>query len=95
MAAYVIVEIEVTDPRTYEEYRRQVPPSIEKYGGRFIARGGVAEQLEGDWEPKRIVIVEFKDLATAKSWYASAEYAGPKKIRQRSSRARMIAVEGL
>jgi uncharacterized protein (DUF1330 family) len=95
MPAYVIVEIEVTDPGTYEEYRRQVPPSIEKYGGRFVARGGRAERLEGDWEPKRIVMLEFTDLATAKAWYASAEYAGPKKVRQQSSRARMIAVEGL
>lgn len=95
MAAYVVVEIEVTDPQTYEDYRRQVPPSIEKYGGRFLARGGRAERLEGDWEPKRIVILEFKDLATAKAWHESAEYAGPKKIRQRSSRARMIGVEGV
>ncbi len=95
MAAYVIVEIEVTDLQLYEEYRRQVPPSIEKYGGRFLARGGRAERLEGDWDPKRIVVLEFRDLATAKAWYESAEYAGPKKIRQQSSRARMIAVEGL
>jgi uncharacterized protein (DUF1330 family) len=95
MAAYVIVEIDVTDPRMYEEYRRQVPPSIEKYGGRFIARGGRAERLEGDWDPKRIVVLEFKDLATAKAWYASTEYAGPKEIRQESSRARMIVVEGV
>ncbi len=95
MAAYVIVEIEVTDPQLYEEYRRQVPPSIEKYGGRFVARGGRAERLEGDWDPKRIVVLEFRDLATAKAWYESAEYAGPKNIRQQSSRARMIAVEGL
>lgn len=95
MPAYVIVEIDVTDPQLYAEYRRQVPPSIEKYGGRFLARGGRAEKLEGDWEPTRIVILEFKDLATARAWYDSADYAGPKKTRQQSSRARMIVVEGL
>lgn len=94
MAAYVIVEIEVTDPATYESYRKQAGPTLEAYGGRFLVRGGETVSLEGDWRPGRVVVVEFESLERARAWWASSEYAGPKALRQRSARTRMIAVEG-
>ncbi|HXL21975.1 MAG TPA: DUF1330 domain-containing protein [Candidatus Dormibacteraeota bacterium] len=95
MAAYVVVEVEVKDPVRYEEYRKTVAPTLAAYGGRFLVRGGKVDVLEGSWSPKRLVIVEFPDVATAKAWWASAEYANPKAIRQSASRTEMIVVEGI
>jgi len=94
MPAYIVVDVEVTDPVRYEDYRKQVRPTLESYGGRFLARGGKVEILEGTWSPKRLVIVEFPDAAKAKAWWSSTEYAGPKAIRQSASRTQMILVEG-
>ena len=95
MAAYVIAHIEITDPQTFEEYRRHVPETLSRYGGRFIIRGGASETLEGTWQPKRIVVIEFPDRATAKAWWSSQEYAGPKALRQRSARSELIVVDGV
>jgi len=95
MAAYVVVEVEVKDPVRYEEYRKTVAPTLAAYGGRFLVRGGKVEVLEGSWSPKRLVIVEFPDVATAKAWWASAEYANPKALRQSASNTEMIVVEGI
>jgi uncharacterized protein (DUF1330 family) len=95
MAAYIIVEIDVHDATMYEEYKRLAPPSIATYGGRYIVRGGKTATLEGDWDPKRIVILEFPDLERACAWQASPEYAPARAIRERCANARMIAVEGL
>lgn len=95
MAAYIIAEIEVTDPEAYEEYRRQVPPTITQYGGRYIVRGGAAENLEGDWQPKRIVVTEFASVTRAKEWLNSPEYGATKEIRHRAAESRMIVVEGV
>jgi uncharacterized protein (DUF1330 family) len=94
MPAYVIGEIEVTDPATYDAYRKQVLATIEKHGGRFAARGGKAEGLEGGWTPKRIVIVEFPSYEQALKWYRSPEYAPLITLRQKASRGRLILVEG-
>ena len=94
MAAYVIGEIEVTDPQVYEEYRRQVPAVVAKYGGRFIVRGGAVEPLEGGWSPKRVVALEFPSMEQARSWYHSPEYAPLVALRQRASRGRLVLVEG-
>ncbi len=94
MSAYVIGEIEVTDPGVYADYRKQVPATIEKYGGRFAARGGKAEPLEGGWSPKRIVVLEFPSYDQALKWYRSPEYAPLIKLRQRASRGELIVVEG-
>jgi uncharacterized protein (DUF1330 family) len=74
MAAYLIVDIDVKNAAGYEEYRRQVPTTVAKYGGRFIVRGGTSETLEGDWSPKRVVVVEFPTMEALKRWYNSAEY---------------------
>jgi uncharacterized protein (DUF1330 family) len=94
MAAYVIAEIEVTDPATYEDYRKQVPAVVTKYGGKFIVRGGKIESMEGGWSPKRIVVVEFASLDQALKWYRSSDYAPLIKLRQKASRGKLIIVEG-
>ena len=95
MPAYVIAEIEVKDPVTYEEYRQVAGPTLAPYGGRFVVRGGAAERLEGERDPQRIVVLEFPSVERAKAWWASEEYAGPKAIRQRSASSRLIVVAGV
>ena len=95
MAAYIVAQIEITDPETFETYRAQVPPILEKYGGEFIVRGGDREVLEGDWPWLRMVILKFPDREAAKAWHASAEYQGPKALRQAASKANMIVVDGV
>jgi uncharacterized protein (DUF1330 family) len=94
MSAYLIADVEVHDQNVYAEYRRQVLPLIQKHRGRFIVRGGAHEVLEGDWRPQRLVIIEFPDMATLKSWYQSAEYAKLIALRQGASRGSIVAVEG-
>ncbi len=95
MSAYVIVEIEVRDPVAYEDYKRLAPPAIALYGGRYLARGGKTDLLEGDAKPERLVILEFPSLARAREWWASAEYGAARSLRQSCARARMVAVEGV
>ena len=95
MPAYLVAELEVTDPAQFEEYRKGVPASIAAYGGRYIARGGAIEPLEGDWSPKRMVLVEFPSLAQAKAWYASAEYRDLLALRLKSAKTRAVLLEGL
>jgi len=94
MAAYVIAEIEITDQAAYDEYRKQVPATITRYGGRFVIRGGKVGPLEGGWAPKRIVAVEFPSMEQAQKWYRSAEYAPLIELRQRCTRGKLILVEG-
>lgn len=95
MSAYVVVDIEVQNPEQYETYKRLAPPSIAQYGGRYIARGGRTDTLEGDWSPTRLVILEFPSLEQAKAWWGSAEYAEAKALRQANARTQMVVVEGL
>ena len=94
MTAYVIGEIEVTDPATYEEYRRQVMAVVTKYGGKFIVRGGKVETLEGGWAPRRFVALEFPSMEQAQKWYRSPEYAPLIALRKKASRGKLILVEG-
>ena len=94
MSAYVIAEIEVTDPAGYEEYRKQVLAVVTQYGGRFVVRGGKVDPKEGGWTPARIVVVEFPSLAQAQQWYDSPEYAPLIALRQKASRGKLILVEG-
>ena len=94
MAAYVIGEIEVTEPAVYEEYRRQVLAVVTQYGGRFIARGGKSEALEGSPAPKRLVVLEFPSYEQAQKWYRSPEYAPLIAMRQKASRGRLVLIEG-
>lgn len=94
MAAYVIVDIHITDPETYEEYRKLAGDTVTAFGGRYLARGGAVETLEGDWKPGRTVVLEFPTLQRAKEWWGSAEYAPAKALRHRAARTGMIVVQG-
>jgi len=94
MPAYVLGEIEVTDPAGYEDYRKQVLAVVTKYGGKFIVRGGRVEPLEGGWAPQRIVALEFPSMEQAQKWYRSPEYAPLIELRKRASRGKLILVEG-
>lgn len=94
MTAYVIVEIEITDPVGYEEYKNLAGASVEKYGGKYIIRGGKAEVLEGNWNPKRLVVLQFESIQRAKEWLNCDEYREPRKMRHRTAKTNMIVVEG-
>ncbi len=94
MSAYVIADVQVTDPAAYEPYPPLAAASIARFGGRYIVRGGNADLLEGAPEPERIVVVEFPDAETAQRWYHSDGYQSALKIRQAASRGRLILVEG-
>jgi uncharacterized protein (DUF1330 family) len=95
MAAYVIVHVEVTKPAEYEEYKKISGSSITAYGGRFLARGGATEVLEGHWQPKRLVIVEFPSADVARTWWASPEYAPAKALRNATANSELVLLEGV
>lgn len=95
MAAYIIVEVKIQDKETYEEYKKLTPASLAPFGGKFIVRGGSTETLEGDWQPERVVILEFPSVEKAKAWWSSDLYAPAKAIRQRTAKTRMIVLEGV
>ena len=94
MTAYVIVDIEVTDPEGYKEYVKLAPEAVKLYGGKYIARGGQTETLEGDWQAKRLVILEFPSVEQAKNWLNSPEYAPARALRHQYARTNMVVVEG-
>ena len=94
-SAYVIVEIDILDPKGYEEYKQRVGETILKFGGRYVVRGGTTEVLEGDWQPKRIVVLQFESMQRAKDWLHSEEYREPRKMRHRTAKTNMILVEGM
>jgi uncharacterized protein (DUF1330 family) len=94
MPAYVIAHIDVKDPVRYEAYKKMSPVSIAKFGGRFIVRGAQAEVLEGTWQPKRLVLLEFPSVERAKEWWASEDYRPAKELRQATSVGDMIVLEG-
>lgn len=94
MAAYFIVDVKVSDPQNYDVYRQLVGPTLERYGGKFIARGGATETIEGDWQPERLVILEFEDTEQFKRWYNSPEYVEAREIRFKASTARAVLTQG-
>jgi uncharacterized protein (DUF1330 family) len=94
MSAYIIVDVEVTDPVQYEDYKKLAAATVEAYDGRYIVRGGTAEQLEGDRTPNRIVVLEFPTVNRAKEWWASEDYKPAKAMRHASATSQMIVVEG-
>ena len=95
MPGYMIADVTVTDPAGFEEYRKLVSATVEAYGGRYVVRGGDVEPVEGNWNPRRLVILEFDSVERAKQWYYSQEYAGPKDMRHRSATTNAIFVEGV
>lgn len=94
MPAYIIVDVTITDPLSYEEYKKLTPATIAAYDGKFIVRGGQTETLEGDWQPGRIVVLEFPTVARAKEWWNSDSYTVAKSIRHRAATTKMIVVGG-
>lgn len=95
MPAYLIAEVEITDPKAYEEYRKIVPGTIARYGGRYLVRGGSVETKEGGWTPSRVVVLEFASMDQARKWYHSPEYAPALAIRTRAGKSKVILVEGI
>jgi uncharacterized protein (DUF1330 family) len=96
MSAYLVVHIsEVLDAETYARYRERAFASVERAGGRYLARGGAMTVLEGDWNPNRLIVVEFASVAAARAWWDSPGYAELKAMRQRSARTEMVVVEGV
>jgi uncharacterized protein (DUF1330 family) len=95
MPAYVIVDIDVTDPEQSEQYKAATPATLEAAGGRFLVRGGEVTILEGDWQPSRLVVLEFENVAAAERWYESAAYQAAKKLREGGAHMRVVAVQGL
>ena len=95
MAAYVIIETDITDPERYERYKAASPDAVAVAGGRFVDRGGELAVLEGDWQPSRLVVLEFEDLAAAQRWYRSERYQQARKLREGAARIRMVAVQGV
>ena len=95
MPAYLIADIEVTDPVGYDEYKKRVSAVIAAHGGRYLARGGASEVLEGTWRPKRSAIIEFPDLASMKAFWESPEYRPLREIRERSAKSNLVVIEGV
>ena len=95
MSAYVIVEIDIVDPAGYEEYKKLAGATVEKYGGKYVIRDGAAETLEGNWKPKRIVVLQFDSMQRAKEWLNCEEYREPRKMRHRTAKTKMIVVESV
>ena len=94
MSAYLVVDIEVTDPEAYDKYRSQVPSLVAKHGGKYLVRGGPFEILEGDWTPKRLVLLEFPSIEAAREFYDSDEYRPLKEIRLKATNSNLVLVEG-
>ena len=95
MTAYVIVDIEVSDPEGYKEYVKLAPEAVKLYGGKYIARGGQNETLEGEWQAKRLVILEFPSVEQAKNWLNSSEYAPARALRHKYAKTNLVVVEGV
>jgi uncharacterized protein (DUF1330 family) len=94
MTAYVIVDIEITNFAGYEEYKKRAPAAVKLFGGKYLARGGPNETLEGDWKANRLIILEFETTAKAKAWLNSPEYAPARNLRHKYARSKMVVVEG-
>lgn len=95
MAVYVIADIEVLDQTLFEEYRQKVPATIAAHGGRYLARGGATDVLEGSWSPKRCVVLEFPDMGRFRTWWDSPEYAPLRTLRQQATRSHLVVTQGL
>jgi uncharacterized protein (DUF1330 family) len=95
MTPYVIVDINVTDPIRHEDYKRLAAPTVELYGGKYIARGGKTETLEGDWSPTRLVILQFEGIEQAKNWLNSTEYREARSLRHETAISSMVVIEGV
>jgi uncharacterized protein (DUF1330 family) len=95
MAGYVIAEISVADEQKFEVYRAQVAATVEQYGGKYVVRGGATETVEGDWHPRRLVVLQFESVQRAREWYYSPEYRGPMQLRHQAATSNVVFVEGV
>lgn len=95
MPAYIVVDVTITDPIAFGEYKTLTPAAIAAHGGRFLAVGGRAETLEGDWPATRMAILEFPDYATAKRFYDSPEYRKAREVRKNAADFKMMLVDGV
>jgi uncharacterized protein (DUF1330 family) len=95
MAAYLVVDIDVTNPAQFEEYKKLAPAAIAKYNGRYIIRGGAYEVIEGNWKPQRLTIVEFDSMEKAKAFYTSPEYQTAIKARAGAANFKALLVQGI
>jgi uncharacterized protein (DUF1330 family) len=96
MKAYIIVDVTITNPAVFEDYKKLTPATLIPFEGKFIVRGGGdLETLEGEWNSERIVVIEFPSKQKAKDWWSSEQYAPAKALRQTAAKAKMILVEGL
>ena len=95
MAAYVIFDVDIRDADRYQDFMKQVKPALDAAGARYLARGGVHKVYEGDWSPRRIVLLEFPSFAAWESFYYGPVYQGIKSVRDECSSARLVSVEGL
>jgi uncharacterized protein (DUF1330 family) len=93
VAAYVIANVTVHDAEAYRAYTALTPKTIADHGGRFIARGGDVDVLEGEWRPSRLVIIEFPSIEAARAWYTSPEYEEAKEIRLAHSDTELVLTD--
>jgi uncharacterized protein (DUF1330 family) len=95
MPAYLILDIHVIDSEEYAAYRERAPATLEAYGGRYLVRGGEHEVVEGDWDPERVVVVEFPSVERAREWYRSPEYQEIVEMRTRAAPSKVVLVQGV
>ena len=95
MTAYIIFDIDVHDPQGYEDYKKLSPAAVAAYGGKFVVRGGKSETLEGDWSPKRLVMLQFENAETAKAWLNSEEYREARALRHKYATSQAVVVDGV
>lgn len=93
MPAYIIVQVDISDPQQYEAYKKLTPDTVKAFGGKFVLRGNPVEALEGSWDHDRLVMLEFADKETARQWYYSKEYQVAKEIRESAAQAKFFLVE--
>ena len=94
MSAYIIVDLEITNPKKFQKYRELVSPLVQVYGGKYVVRGGKSEVLEGDWQPNRLVVLEFDSEAEAKKFWNSDDYKPVKQLRHESANSNIVMVDG-
>jgi uncharacterized protein (DUF1330 family) len=95
VTAYVVVDVQRTDLERAARYSELAGPSVERHGGRYVARGGATDVLEGDWDPERLVVIEFPSSDAARSWYESDDYRQARRVRDGAGTWNMVVVEGV
>ena len=95
MTAYIVANVQITNPERYPEYRDRVAETVSRYGGKYLVRGGKVDVLEGEWEPQRLVIIEFESVERCYEWYNSLEYTPLNQLRHEVAETQLVIVAGL